>query len=457
MASVQSVYLALPRAVQEFLITAYGMKEYRARYLYGLSDPYLTLFEDNVTDLKRVHDWQKERFAHVVAHAAHHVPFYRRLFSRLGVRAGEVTLDNFQDVIPILEKAEVIADPSSFVSECAPQDSIKLFTSGTSGSPMPIVCSREARALNYAFFRQMLRALGCDVRDRSATFAGRILFSEGESEIFWRRDFFNRSLMMSSYRLSDYTMPLYIKALEAWQPVYIDSYPSAIAEIARYIVEKRVRHTIRPKLVLTSSETLTEVQRDHIASAFGAEILDHYGCTEMAVSAYSTHDGRYRVEPLYSIVEFDAHPDGENASLICTGLLNKAMPLLRYKIGDAVSGSRSNTNYRYADQTFAKIVGREDDLIITPDGRKIGRLDPAFKGLSGIKQAQIVQNEVSKLEVLVVQTENADSAAIASLLSENLRARTSQEMVVDVKFVQSIPLTRSGKFKSVVSNLRPGK
>lgn len=453
---IQNVYLSLPRGLQNLAITAYGLKEYNTRYGKALTSPFNSIARHGNLSAGEVSALQNARLREIVTHAAQYVPYYQRLLRRLGVDPGQVTIDNFSALIPVLEKAEVVADPASFVSTRLPPDIVRLFTSGTSGSPMPIVCAREARAANYAFFQNMLVQHGCSVRDKSATFAGRILFSPRESQVFWRKDYFSNTLLMSSYHLTDKTIPAFIAALESWQPDYIDSYPSAIGEVARYICQHQLRPRLSLKFVLTSSETLTEAQRDFIERAFGCHVLDHYGCTEMAVSAYTRLDGRYFIEPLYSLVEFEPAATPGTASLLCTGLLNMAMPLLRYRIGDTVSDPRADASQPFFNQTFERVVGREDDLIVTPDGRLIGRLDPAFKGLTGIKQAQIIQTELSRIQVLVVPVDTADRPGITSLLTENLLSRTSREMQIEIKFVDSIPLTLSGKFKSVISRVKRG-
>ena len=452
--SIHSLYLNLPRSLQNAAITAYGMKEHFIRYGQSLPQPFDSLSRHGDLSPGELGALRDARLKMLVCHAAQYVPYYQRLFRKRGIDPAQVTTENLGSLIPVLEKSDVIADPSSFISSRLPAGFIRLFTSGTSGSPMPIVCTREARAVNYAFFQNMLERHGCSIRDRSATFAGRILFSRRESEVLWRKDYFGKTLLMSSYHLTNETIPGYIAALEAWNPTYIDSYPSAIGQVARYICEHRLKPKLKTRLVITSSETLSDLQRDQIETAFHCRVLDHYGCTEMAVSAYTRPDGRYFIEPLYSIVEFDRVPLLNTASLICTGLLNIAMPLLRYRIGDAVSDPQSNADQPFFNQTFERIVGREDDLVVTPDGRMIGRLDPAFKGLDGIKQSQIIQTDIASLEVLVVATEGADRQAISDVLTDNLLSRTSREMSVAIRFVDSIPLSASGKFKAVVSRLR---
>jgi phenylacetate-CoA ligase len=448
-----SVYRSLPGGLQSAALTFFGFQQYRIRYQQSLPQPYdrADLHEPvPAPELKR---WQQQRFSALVAHAATYVPYYRDFFRRNGIAASELTIDNFTSVIPVLGKSEIIADPLRFHSEYYGKKAISLFTSGTSGSPMPIKCTVESRAINYAFYRSLLRKHGCDVRDRSAVFAGRLVVGANEKSNFARKDFFTNTMYLSSYHITEENIPAYLQALRKWNPRYIDSYPSAIYLLADYVNRHGTDHGLKLKFVLTSSETLTDVQRESIARAFGCKVIDHYGCTEMAVSASSERPGDYQVDSLYSLVEFLPSDSGNGSALVCTGLLNFAMPLIRYSIGDVVSGVSVSAAEPFCNPRFAQIVGREDDVIVTSDGRKIGRMDPAFKGMSGIKLAQIIQTALTEIEVLVVPADDLNKEQMERQLVANIRERTNADMQVRIRLVDEIPLTKAGKFKSVVSRL----
>lgn len=459
----------MPRSLQNMALTFYGYKQHGVRFGQKLPPPYDRADLHGDMEYAEVRRWQEQRFAELVTHAGTYVPHYRDLFKTLGVGPGDINLANFRDVLPVLTKAEIVAAPARFHSTQIARDGMSLFTSGTSGSPMPIRCTAEARAINYAFYRSLLLQHGCDIRDRSATFAGRVLLGDTENSVFYRKDFYNNTLYLSSYHINERSIDQYIRALEQWQPRYIDSYPSAIALVADHINRNGIEHTLKLAFVLTSSETLTRQQRESIATAFGCTVVDHYGCTEMAVSAATAfppagvtadaHDEsrRYRIDSLYSLVEFTPMADATSHSLVCTGLLNTAMPLIRYAIGDVVHGAAEISATPFYRQTFSEIVGREDDIIVTSDGRKIGRMDPVFKGLTGIAQAQIVQRAPADIEVLVVPAADADRSDVTAKLITGIKQRTSSDMSVSVRFVESIPLSKSGKFKSVVSMVSPAK
>ena len=79
--------------------------------------------------------------------------------------------------------------------------------------------------------------------------------------------------------------------------------------------------------------------RKFIEKAFGAEVFDIYGCTEIKEIAWECekHEGYHineddvYVEILHG--ESPAKP-GEVGDIVLTDLRNKAMPLIRYRIGD---------------------------------------------------------------------------------------------------------------------------
>jgi phenylacetate-CoA ligase len=67
-------------------------------------------------------------------------------------------------------------------------------------------------------------------------------------------------------------------------------------------------------------------------------------------------------------------------------------------------------------------------------------------------EAQIVQETPERIEVLVVPGERFDAASSERLV-RSLQERVGPAMAIDVRLVQSIPRTKNGKFRSVVSKL----
>ena len=84
--------------------------------------------------------------------------------------------------------------------------------------------------------------------------------------------------------------------------------------------------------------------------------------------------------------------------------------------------------------------------------RRIGRLDPVFKGDLPIREAQIVQETRTRVEMLVVPAAGYSPETRRSL-GERLAERLGPSIEVEVREVERLERGRAGKLRSVVSKL----
>jgi phenylacetate-CoA ligase len=299
---------------------------------------------------------------------------------------------------------------------------------------------------------------GIQPGDSCATFAGRQLQPpEVNRPPFWRYNRAANQTLFSTLHLSDENMPHYLRQLEKIQPREVIGYPSAIYTLAEYCLRTGARPNVRPAAVITNSETLFEWQRVAIEQVFECRVADYYGVAEGVVFAAQCPAGRYHFNPLLGIVEFlaaDGSPAAPNepARLVCTTLTNSAMPLVRYEVGDqaVMAGDACPCGLVYP--AALSIVGRIDDAVITPSGHTVGRLDHIFKGLTGVRECQIVQDRLDQITLKVVRDASFTENSRRTLV-ENLWARVGRDMQVQFEFVEQIPRTDRGKFKGVVSRI----
>jgi phenylacetate-CoA ligase len=129
------------------------------------------------------------------------------------------------------------------------------------------------------------------------------------------------------------------------------------------------------------------------------------------------------------------------------------MPLIRYRCGDlvrpAAAGERCACGRSFP--LIEQIIGRADDPIKLPDGRSIGRLDHVFKGVEGILEAQIRQDRLDSVTIMVVPSATFNERT-REVLSSNFRQRLGDGPDLEIRLVDAIPRTGNGKFKGVVSN-----
>ena len=454
---LEQLYFKSPVAMQNIAVSAYGFRLHGRRY-GGISDEYLSRLRKSQSfspdDMGRL---QMEQLRNLLEHAFETVPYYKEFSARAGLSIGDFSDASDLRHLPIQEKEHLRNDPDSYKSEIYPAEG-KLFelnTSGTSGKPLTIYCDIHSRRRHYAFWRRLREWFGIKPGMLRATFFGRIAVSpEQRRPPYWRYDAFQRNYLFSSYHMSDLNLRHYYEKLLEIQAEELIGYPSSLFVLAKYM-KKNSLHGILPRAVFTTAETLLEHQRAIIEEVFERDVVDQYGCTEMALFVSQCEKGTHHVHPEHGIVEIVDEdgiplPAGEEGEAVCTGFANYAMPMIRYKLGDRLALSKEQCSCGRSFPVVRQIIGRVDDILVTPDGRSLGRLDPVFKGMSGIYETQIIQPAPDRL-VLKMVTDPAFTERNREDLIYEIRKRTGSEMRIDIEIVDSIPKDENGKFRSVIS------
>lgn len=404
--------------------------------------------------------WREDRLAFLLHRAAASVPYYRQHWSerrRRGDRAPVDLLANW----PILEKETLREQPTAFVAEDRSRS--RMFhdhTSGTTGKSLDLWLSRGTVQAWYALFEARCRHWnGVSRRDRWAMIGGQLVVSVQQSEPpFWVWNASLHQLYLSAYHLAPRHAAGYVEALRRYEVRYIVGYPSAVHALAREVLSQNLRAP-RLDFVLANAEGVLDQQRREIEEAFGCPVRETYGMAEIVANASECQEGRMHLWPEVGEIEVldgtSAAGSGEMGELVCTGLLNADMPLIRYRVGDrgAVAAPGSSCNCGRLLPLLSAVDGRIDDILYTPDGRVIGRLDPVFKSRLPIKEAQIIQDKLDVVRIRYIRDESFSEIDAESLV-DRVRDRMGQVRVV-LEEVDFIPREANGKFRAVICNLSP--
>ena len=98
--------------------------------------------------------------------------------------------------------------------------------------------------------------------------------------------------------------------------------------------------------------------------------------------------------------------------------------------------------------TFPEINVRT--YVVTPDGRRIGRLDHIFKEQLDVAEAQILQETPEAIEVRIARRDSYGEASERALRKE-FRTRLGDAIRIDLRYVEAIPREPNGKFRAVKS------
>lgn len=446
--------------MQAPMVNIYGLKLRQRRFGHETDLHLAQLLDNEKKTIDELRAYQEKSFSDLVAFATSNVPFYKRLVKDNGMAFKDIgQLANIHN-LPVISKDMVRKSSHDF---CAKMYLKKgkgfwLSTSGTSGKPLNILCDTVSRQRHYAFWERFRSWCGLQKGHIRATFFGRIIISpEKKRPPFWHYDRIGKNYLFSSYHLTEKNLKYYYNHLVKINPSEIIGYPSSLFILAKYCRRNKLNQ-IRPTAVITTAETLLAQQRALLEDVFQCPVYDQYGCTEMALFVSQCEHGSYHVHSDHGILEVLDHNNqpvepGIAGRAVCTGFINRAMPLIRYDLGDHIMMTVKKCPCGRPFPVIREIVGRVDDILVAPDGRPLGRLDPVFKGLSGICETQIIQHSRNYLQIKMVVEPFFSNDHMKKFRYE-LRKRVGKEMKVNIDLVNEIPKNANGKFRAVISYIK---
>jgi phenylacetate-CoA ligase len=325
-------------------------------------------------------------------------------------------------------------------------------TSGSTGTPTKFLLDRESNVAHFAFIWRVLNWTGYRIGNRFADLTGHV----SKRGRLFEYDLRLNCLHLSSFDFKRENIGRYVDRLRRFRPVVFKAYPSSLHLFCRWVRDAGLEPPT-PRAILTCAESLLDHQRAMIEATIPVPLFDFYNQNERAALISTCEMSRYHVHEEYSLVELihGAGRSEEDAEIVATTFHNLAMPLIRYRTGDLATpddGRPCACGRHY--QTVASIQGRIEDVVVTPDGRHVGRLDAAFKYSPGIRLSRIVQRTPREIRIDIVKAATY-STQDGETLERELRARLGSAIGIHFNFVKEIPVESNGKIKFVISE--PGR
>lgn len=336
------------------------------------------------------------------------------------------------------------------IFDSKPLFALRGFTSGTTNQPLTVFRSIKSVVFEEYMFKTFMRNCGVAANPKIAVMRGDMIKkSDDQRPPFWKKMPFTGRMFFSSFHLSAENVPAYLTQLEVEQPDIIMAYPSSITFLAKQAKLVGWKPTWQFYGVFTSSESFSAENQQICREVFG-KVFDHYGQAERVAALQQCQFGHYHVRDDYSFVEFVKDENG--IKIVGSNYHNSAMKLVRYDTGDYVEGLNSSGDCPCGDKSryVTRIIGRDDDYVVLPDGRHIGRLDVAFKGIERLLECQLIQTASDTLEVNYVPLPGVVHSVLESHITVALRERLGAGIVLNFAVKDSIPRTKAGKFRSVI-------
>jgi phenylacetate-CoA ligase len=287
---------------------------------------------------QRLHAWQQEQLAYTLDQAATHVPWYRAQWQRRRQR-GDAASWHYIENWPVLEKSSVRSQTQAFTAENRPGRLTPHRTRGTSGSQLDVWWQPGSmRALYALTARRTLHWHDLRLGSPGAVVTAHpTLPMRQQPGACWYWDGSLNELTVSTSGLTAERARACVDALARHRVMYVRGNAAHVLALAHHVIAAG-GSDLQMKAVFATGEPLTGDARHAITSVFGCRVRDRYCMSEMVAAASECTAGRMHLWPEIGWVEVHRHgapvPAGVAGELVCTGVINADMPLIRYRVGD---------------------------------------------------------------------------------------------------------------------------
>jgi phenylacetate-CoA ligase len=405
------------------------------------------------TDELRDLQWQRLRA--LLDHAQEHCPFYRERFRQAGLGPADLRGPEDLRLLPPLEKREVQEQGPDLVADNWPRhDLIANQTGGSTGTPIAFYLSRERSCSRLAATLRHNAWAGWQVGDRAAVIWGAPTDQPAaDLRGRLRRLLLREPLWLDAGCLTRENMTEFHTTLLHYRPRFLLAYARAVVLFARFLKARGwVPH--RPDALITSAEVLEDADRLLLEEVFGCRVFNRYGCREVSVIASEcpAHSGLHvMAEGLYVEVETSRGParPGETGSILVTDLLNHAMPLIRYRIGDMGAWAAGSCPCGRHLPRLEKIAGRVTDFLVGSDGRLVSGVFLATYVVAqrpSLGQVQIRQDRPGAVVYRIRPGRDFQPERDLDYLRRATRVYLGPDTAVEAECVEDLPAEPSGKF-----------
>jgi phenylacetate-CoA ligase len=417
--------------------------------------------------IKDLRELQEERLREIVSHAYHTVPLYREKFDSQGIRPGDIrSLEDLQKV-PFTTKQEVRdgIPNKSLAAGFDRRDGILTFSSGTSGGPMPVFYDKRFMDYCMAAWRYRKRlATGVKPWDKVMviTYGGLPGPGKGEATHTKRRSQGRESLGPIVHLLRGRERWASVRSdakdvltqVRKFEPKLIRGTPSYLRLLAEAMAEEGMEG-LGDRVVRTEGEVADEETRGYLESSFKCKVYDEYSSWDFGNGAWQcTRREGYHIDADLLILEVvrgteQASP-GEMGEIVVTNLLNYAMPLIRYRVGDLGVLEDGTCSCGRSLPMLKSIEGRTADCFTLPGGEMVTprTLMNAIQGTKGVSRYQAVQVDTNSVRIELMRRQTDPEVSVDEL---EARCRDVLGEGVELEVAVTDRKNLRAKFRPVVS------
>ncbi len=413
---------------------------------------------------ERLERYQIKRLRTILNIAYKHSDYYQKIFNHLDIHPNDIkSMDDLKN-LPLLTKDDIRANFHSLQTSLGDKYHAKQHsTSGSTGQPVSFLLDKPANVLEFCYYWRHWSWAGYHLGARFGELTPGFFLRHPEcKDHIAHLSRLTGRVQLNSLMIGEQTAKKFAEAIRQYKIKFLNGLASTLYYFA-LLCKKAGINDISFKAIFSQGEMLLPAYRSVIESTFNCKVYDSYGHMERTVGICECPAGGYHINSEYGILEIipdTKHPDEHVSSGIAVGtsLHNFSMPLVRYVINDRIELDTSGKQCSCCRglPLIKKLWGRQEDVIMTPDGRLVTDIFTVFEQVPGIELARIEQVDKKEVVVTVARAHDwQDKSELA--LKADLEQYLGTQMCIEIRYsdVQTLRGDTGGKFKVVISHLKP--
>lgn len=406
---------------------------------------------------------QRQRLYKLLKFAVTKVPFYSKIAKENKINVKKSTIFDDLRKFPILTKDLIRRNFETLHPDLRYTPYFLNTSGGTTGEPVEFIQDMRYRIYSDASTLFVNKIADHNIGDKLVWLWGseRDILEATKSYI---RLYINRWIrnhyFLNAFRMSDSIMENYVKQINKIKPKTMLGYVQSVSEISKFISRTNME-IHRFNSIITSAGVLTNRIKRDIEETFKCKVFNRYGSREVGIIASSCEkSNKLHINMIQQYLEIEdsqyINQLNQKGNIIITNLINYAMPLIRFRIGD-----RASINYKKCpcgrnllrlDNVFGRFVdvfkNERDELI---DGEFFTHL---FYFRKNIKKFQVIQEQINSIVVKIITLNGLKLDFYNEKdLRRKIRLVMGKNCKVSFEYVKEIDSSSSGKFRFTISQI----
>jgi len=427
--------------------------------------PYLkhhrTLSRTQYDPPETIRKRQWDTITALVRHAYETAPFWQARFEQAGIRPQ--TLHSFEDFreIPLLTKGDLRCHGDEMLSSCYPREQLfRKTTSGSTGVSVAVLVDEAALQWKRACTLRSDQWSGWRLGERVAAIWGNPEYVKLGWRGRLRNALLERRIYLDTLKMDEQAMDRFAAALRRRPPSLLFGHAHSLCLFAQFL-SIRGGAGFRPRGIISTAMVLHSWERRTIEEVFGCPVTNRYGCEEVSLIASQCERGEglhVNADGVYvEVLRDDGTPaaPGETGKVVVTDLANRAMPIIRYEVGDMAVPAEGGCPCGRGLPLLERIEGRVADYVVTAGGEMISgiSLTENFAVMvPGLAQLQIIQEEIDRFVFRIVKGPDFGPASLRKI-QRLVAERFGPDVNYGCRYVDRILPEASGKYRFCICNV----